>query len=58
VEFDSFEINKKVIDKCIERGLLTDWYLFAPQCMRIAPPLMITEEEIEQACGIILASME
>ncbi|MDO6433873.1 aminotransferase class III-fold pyridoxal phosphate-dependent enzyme [Flavitalea sp. BT771] len=57
VEFDSFEINKQVIDNCIEKGLLTDWYLFAPQCMRIAPPLLITEEEIRQACEIILSSL-
>jgi acetylornithine/succinyldiaminopimelate/putrescine aminotransferase len=57
VEFDSFEINKQVIDKCIEKGLLTDWYLFAPQCMRIAPPLLITEKEIRQACEIILSAV-
>jgi acetylornithine/succinyldiaminopimelate/putrescine aminotransferase len=57
VEFDSFEINKRVIDQCIEKGLLTDWYLFAPQCMRIAPPLLITEQEIRQACEIILSSL-
>jgi acetylornithine/N-succinyldiaminopimelate aminotransferase len=54
VEFESFEINKKVIDRCIEKGLLTDWFLFAPACLRIAPPLIITEEEIKTACGIIL----
>ena len=58
VEFDNFEINKKIIDKCIEKGLLTDWYLFAPQSMRIAPPLLITEEEIARACEIILESIE
>jgi len=58
VEFDSFEINKRVIDKCIEKGLLTDWYLFAPQCLRIAPPLLITDEEIRKACEIILASLD
>ncbi len=54
VEFESFEINKRIIDACIERGLLTDWYLFAPESMRIAPPLSITEEEIKRACAIIL----
>lgn len=54
VEFESFEMNKKVIDKCIERGLLTDWFLFAPECLRIAPPLIISEEEIRQACKIII----
>jgi acetylornithine/succinyldiaminopimelate/putrescine aminotransferase len=54
VEFENFETNKKIIDKCIEQGVLTDWFLFAPNCMRIAPPLIIKEEEIMKACGIIL----
>lgn len=53
VEFDSFETNKKVIDACIANGLMTDWFLFAPQCLRISPPLVIAEEEIRNACGII-----
>ena len=57
IEFDSFEQNKAVIDACIASGMLTDWYLFAPQCLRIAPPLSITETEIEKACSIILSSL-
>jgi acetylornithine/succinyldiaminopimelate/putrescine aminotransferase len=55
IEFDSFETNKRLIDLCIEKGVFTDWFLFAPHCMRIAPPLIITDEEIEQACSIILS---
>ena len=57
VEFDTFETSKRIIDACIASGLLTDWYLFAPQCLRIAPPLSITEELIEKACSIILSSI-
>lgn len=57
VEFDSFETNKKVIDTCIEKGLLSDWFLFAPQCLRICPPLSISEVQIEAACQIILESI-
>ena len=57
VEFESFEQNKLIIDTCITRGLLTDWFLFAPQCMRIAPPLTISKEEIEKACTIILSAI-
>ncbi len=55
--FESFEQNKKIIDSCIERGVLTDWFLFAPHCLRIAPPLIITEEEIKLACKSILESI-
>lgn len=57
VEFGSFDQNKQVIDRCIAGGLLTDWYLFAPQCMRIAPPLIITDQQIAAACSIILAAI-
>lgn len=53
--FDSYEQNKTVIDKCIEKGVLTDWFLFASDCMRIAPPLNISNEEIMHTCNIILS---
>ncbi len=56
VEFGSFAVNKKIIDAALEKGVLTDWFLFAPHCMRIAPPLIITEEEINRACDIILSA--
>lgn len=54
VEFDSFETNKKIIDASIAQGVLTDWFLFASHCMRIAPPLTITDDEIRQACAVIV----
>ncbi len=57
VEFRNEEKNRQVIDACIAKGLLTDWFLFAPHCLRIAPPLCITEKEIETACGIILSCL-
>ncbi|MEJ7737734.1 MAG: aspartate aminotransferase family protein [Chitinophagaceae bacterium] len=56
VEFASFDINKKIIERCLQQGLVTDWFLFAPHCMRIAPPLMIEEQQIEAACKIIINS--
>ena len=57
LEFDSFETNKKVIDRCLENGLLTDWFLFAPASLRISPPLIISEEQILQSCQIILDAL-
>ncbi|QDH80047.1 aspartate aminotransferase family protein [Echinicola soli] len=58
VEFESFEVLKPIIDKAIELGIITDWFLFCEDSMRIAPPLTITEEEIKKACGVILKSIE
>src|SRR5688500_12460127 len=57
IEFDNFETNKKVIDACLQQGLLTDWFLFADNCMRIAPPLTITNKQIKKAAGIILSAL-
>ncbi len=54
VEFESYEQNKIIIDKCIEKGVIADWFLFNSHSMRIAPPLTITEEEIKKACQIVL----
>jgi acetylornithine/succinyldiaminopimelate/putrescine aminotransferase len=54
VEFDSFATAKKIIDTCIENGVLTDWFLFAANSLRISPPLTITEEELLKACSVIL----
>ncbi|NIG52723.1 aspartate aminotransferase family protein [Chitinophaga sp. Cy-1792] len=58
IELENFESNKKTIDYCIANGVLTDWFLFAPECMRIAPPLIITEEEIIAACKIICEGLD
>jgi 4-aminobutyrate aminotransferase-like enzyme len=54
LEFESFEQNKTIIDKAIEWGVFTDWFLFAPHFLRIAPPLNIPDELIEKACEILL----
>lgn len=54
LEFDSFQENKKIIDRLIEKGILTDWFLFAPHCLRIAPPLIIDDESVETSCKMIL----
>ncbi len=57
VKLDSFENNLKVIQYCMEAGLITDWFLFANNKIRIAPPLTITNEEILHACSIIVESI-
>lgn len=55
--FESYEQNKSIIDKCIEKGVITDWFLFNAHSMRIAPPLTITKEEIQMASEVILNAL-
>jgi 4-aminobutyrate aminotransferase-like enzyme len=42
-----------VIVDCLQNGVITDWFLFNEQSLRIAPPLNIPEELLFEACGII-----
>jgi acetylornithine/N-succinyldiaminopimelate aminotransferase len=61
VEFESFEINKKVIDASITSpggGVITDWFLFASDCLRLSPPLIISEEQIRKACNTLLQAIK
>ncbi len=58
VEFESYETLKQIIDGCIEDGIVTDWFLHCSNAMRIAPPLIITNTEIEEACKIILKNID
>ena len=57
VEMKDFKTVKAVIDECILQGLITDWFLFCDNSLRIAPPLTITEEDIKIACNILLQAM-
>lgn len=57
LQFGSAELAQKIIHQCIKNGLITDWFLFAPDRLRIAPPLIITEEELKEVCSIILRSI-
>ena len=58
IEFDSFNTNHAVIKKCIEKGLISDWFLFNDKSMRIAPPLIITESELREMCRLVVESIE
>ncbi|MBC7923315.1 MAG: aspartate aminotransferase family protein [Ferruginibacter sp.] len=55
VEFESFAVLKPIIDRAIARGVLTDWFLYCDNSLRIAPPLTITEAQIREACAVILS---
>jgi acetylornithine/succinyldiaminopimelate/putrescine aminotransferase len=57
VELRDFKLNKKVIDRCIANGVIADWFLHCTNSMRIAPPLIITTDEIKKACAVIIEAI-
>jgi acetylornithine/N-succinyldiaminopimelate aminotransferase len=59
VEFESFEVLKPIIDRALaHEGILTDWFLFCDNSLRIAPPLTITEAEIDEALAGLLRAIK
>jgi acetylornithine/N-succinyldiaminopimelate aminotransferase len=58
IEVSSPVICKKLVDACIADGVLIDWFLFAPQCLRISPPLTISELQIKKACSVIMQAVQ
>ncbi|MCC6768910.1 MAG: aspartate aminotransferase family protein [Bacteroidia bacterium] len=56
--FENQQIAAAVMEKCMQNGLITDWFLFAPHCLRIAPPLTITDRELTEALEIFLSACQ
>ena len=54
----SFERVEKVVKKCLEKGLISFWFLSHPHSFRLSPPLNITEVEIRKAAKIIVSSIQ
>jgi acetylornithine/succinyldiaminopimelate/putrescine aminotransferase len=57
-DMESFERVEKVVKRCLEKGLISFWFLSHPYSFRLSPPLTITEKEIREAAKIILESIE
>lgn len=53
VDLKDCEKAKRILYLLLEEGVLTDWFLFQPTSFRIAPPLCITNEEIDMAIASI-----
>jgi acetylornithine/succinyldiaminopimelate/putrescine aminotransferase len=58
IDLNSPELLQKLIPIFLENGLIADSFLFRPQSFRIAPPLIITEEEIVKTCGRIIQCLD
>lgn len=57
-QFESFDENKLIIDRLIEKGIVTDWFLFSSNYLRIAPPLIINDEQTREVCKIIIETLD
>lgn len=57
-DMESFERVEKVVKRCLEKGLISFWFLSHPYSFRLSPPLTISEVEMREAGRIILEAIE
>ena len=53
IKVDSADRVMVTLQHCLDKGVFSDWFLFAPDCIRIAPPLTISGDEIHHACNVL-----
>ncbi len=58
VDLGNEEYARRVLPMLIEEGVLSDWFLFCPTAFRIAPPLCISEEEVEYSIEKIIRVLD
>jgi 4-aminobutyrate aminotransferase-like enzyme len=58
LQFATPEITKKIAANCLSNGIITDWFLFAEDRIRIAPPLSITLKALAIAVQKIKESID
>lgn len=58
VELTKRKYLKHVVANTIEQGALIDFFLFNDKCFRLAPPLIITEDQIKTGCQILINAMD
>jgi acetylornithine/N-succinyldiaminopimelate aminotransferase len=57
IQLSSAERVQKIVERCLQKGLIGFWFLSCPDSFRLSPPLSITTAEIEQAGKLILDAM-
>ena len=52
-DMETPELVSKVVHQCLQKGLITFWFLSHPNSFRLSPPLTISEDEIIHAGKLI-----
>ena len=58
LDMSSTEEVQTVVMELLNRGIITFWFLSCPWSFRIAPPLIMTDEQLEEACDVILEVLD
>jgi len=58
LQLESWELTKAVVEGCFSLGILLGWTLHSNTLIRLAPPLIIDEEVLNDVLTVILMTIE
>lgn len=58
MELQSKELTQKVVENCLDQGIILGWTLHSDTLVRLAPPLIMDSELLEESLEIIRKSVE
>lgn len=58
IDLENEHVVQQVVERCLSKGLITFWFLSCPWSFRIAPPLIISEQEMKDAVDILLWALD
>lgn len=58
IQLDTFGQVEAVSKYCADNGIIIDWFLHCDTALRIAPPLIISDDDIAMACRVILDAID
>ena len=58
IDLEDENVVQQVVERCLSKGLITFWFLSCPWSFRIAPPLTISEKEMQEAVDILLWALD
>ena len=58
LDLGDFDLVLKVIHRAMEKGIILDWFLWNEKSIRLAPPLIITKEELQKAAEILVGILD
>tara|TARA_R110002096_G_scaffold434360_3_gene655710 strand:+ start:12827 stop:14020 length:1194 start_codon:yes stop_codon:yes gene_type:complete len=57
LELESWELTKAVVESCFEKGVLLGWTLHSNTLVRLAPPLIIENDLLDEVLETIMESI-
>jgi len=57
IDMKNAEVVNQIVMKCMEKGLISFWFLSHPESFRLSPPLTLSRKEAEKALAIIIEVM-